>query len=84
MSNVTRSILLMTAIVMFGFIFAGQSKSQFQTPDNSLQWEYHVTQGLSPITGNHLNPLGQDGWELVTAFERQDRSGVSAVYKRRK
>ena len=32
------------------------------------RWEYHVEHSDEPLTQQHLNELGAEGWELVAAL----------------
>jgi hypothetical protein len=46
------------------------------------RWRYHVLRSEGPIDAEHLDALGNKGWELVAAVPDADSGTVSLIFKR--
>lgn len=45
------------------------------------RWTYHVVQSAGALDTAQLDTLGDDGWELVSAFPDPDTHLITLVFK---
>jgi hypothetical protein len=77
-----RGVLLGVALLSLGWLAAGMAPTSAQAPQaqNPAQWVYKV-QVASGFDDANLNPLGNQGWELVSIAYSPEGEAV-AVFKR--
>ncbi len=48
---------------------------------DGLRWQYKYITLQQPVSG-HMDAMGEDGWELVSAWPESRKDGLVCVFKR--
>lgn len=75
-----RSLVMLLAVAVLGWVVASQSTSSAQNQSKGdVRWRYRV-EVAGAFEEGALNQAGGAGWELVTVYE-QDKGQFRAIYK---